>query len=584
MGAKMNRDELMSHLEARLKDNPKSLIFARLADLYLEDKRIPEAIQLCTEGLKNHPSYVTGHFILAKAYLANQENENAETSLKNVLSHDREYLSAYLLLGDLMKNMGWENKAATYYREILAIDPSENMAKERLSMLSEATTWDFSVLEEEQAGANIEDVAIEDVEEEDWVNDIREVFPDEISADVSPIPPVQKVEIEQPAEEELKETLQDLDTFLDDQSSQPISETPEFFAITDSEQNAPDSAKPDVGPEEEKIATEFLGEERASETIQNIEKNKTPEDAESALITESSQEDISETIEETVTADFLDSQDIITEQDFEEALGVFDELDSGIESQKKEEAVSPQIVSEDQDIELEDNGIAEETVEPAPEEKEEPETDSVEKTEDSFDLSVDLMGEDNLSLTSDETESKPIEETSEESTDQDWEKAVQESPPTESPAIESETEPLSEEDKDFGFSGLGEFISEQPSAEIPKSPPPVKHPPEEVEKTSPVTEEIPTVEEKSEPKLPKETPLTEPSAPTPEETVEDQAPQEQAPPRRIITSTLGAIYAAQGQYDKAIAVYEELLEQNPEITQYKEKIEEFRKKLNEAGQ
>jgi len=119
----MAMDKTIQFLESRLRDNPKSLLFARLADCYLQKDRVDEAIQLCKDGLKNHPSYVTANFILSKAYLVRKDHEKAETELKKVISYDHQFIAAHKLLGDLMAKMGWENKAALHYREALRIDP-----------------------------------------------------------------------------------------------------------------------------------------------------------------------------------------------------------------------------------------------------------------------------------------------------------------------------------------------------------------------------------------------------------------------------------------------------------------------------
>lgn len=50
---------------------------------------------------------------------------------------------------------------------------------------------------------------------------------------------------------------------------------------------------------------------------------------------------------------------------------------------------------------------------------------------------------------------------------------------------------------------------------------------------------------------------------------------------RIVTPTLGEIYAAQGQYEKAINVFEILLEKSPDNKSYKDKIQYLRQKLDE---
>jgi len=50
---------------------------------------------------------------------------------------------------------------------------------------------------------------------------------------------------------------------------------------------------------------------------------------------------------------------------------------------------------------------------------------------------------------------------------------------------------------------------------------------------------------------------------------------------KFVTPTLGEIYADQGQYSKAIAVYETLSKNEPENEMYRQKLESLKKKLDE---
>lgn len=67
-----------------------------------------------------------------------------------------------------------------------------------------------------------------------------------------------------------------------------------------------------------------------------------------------------------------------------------------------------------------------------------------------------------------------------------------------------------------------------------------------------------------------------------------ERPKEEIPQRPssgrepIVTPTLGEIYAAQGHFDKAIRVYEMLMSKNPDNETYRQRIEELRRKLEEA--
>ncbi len=133
----MDKDRIIQYLENRVKDNPNSILFARLADYYLKENRFDEAIELCKNGIEHNPEYITGNYVLGKAYLAIEDWEKAESEFKKVLSYDRHYISAYKQLGDLMLKMGWENKATIYYKDILNIDPLTEEIRQILKKMSE---------------------------------------------------------------------------------------------------------------------------------------------------------------------------------------------------------------------------------------------------------------------------------------------------------------------------------------------------------------------------------------------------------------------------------------------------------------
>jgi hypothetical protein len=63
---------------------------------------------------------------------------------------------------------------------------------------------------------------------------------------------------------------------------------------------------------------------------------------------------------------------------------------------------------------------------------------------------------------------------------------------------------------------------------------------------------------------------------------EDDIESEDQLKKKIVSPTLGEIYAAQGQYAKAIKIYEDLLQNNPEDEErYRNKIDALKKKLDE---
>lgn len=113
----------LESLQVLLQQNPNSLTFGRVADSLLKLGRVDEAIQLCEDGLRRHPSYVTGHMVLGKCYLKKKLFDQAEKEFKRVLLFDPRYLAAHKYYGDLMREIGWDNTCEMSYRKILQIDP-----------------------------------------------------------------------------------------------------------------------------------------------------------------------------------------------------------------------------------------------------------------------------------------------------------------------------------------------------------------------------------------------------------------------------------------------------------------------------
>ncbi len=136
-----NNQRDVEFLEGRLREQPDSMLFARLADIYLEMNRVDEAITLCEAGIKKHPYYSTGHFVLGKCYLANKMHEQAEKELKRVLLFDPKFLAAHKMYGDLMKEIGWENTCDMSYKRILQIDPLEEAAFAYVQKANDASAF-----------------------------------------------------------------------------------------------------------------------------------------------------------------------------------------------------------------------------------------------------------------------------------------------------------------------------------------------------------------------------------------------------------------------------------------------------------
>lgn len=153
----MNNDGDIQFLEDQLQKNPDSLLFARLADSYLKSEQVDRATELCEDGTKKHPYYVTGHLILGKCYLAKKQYDQAEKEFKRVLLFDQKYLSAHKLYGDLMQEIGWENTCENSYKKILQIDPLNDAIRTSLGEVTDQVDQPETTAAEMPSGESSQD-------------------------------------------------------------------------------------------------------------------------------------------------------------------------------------------------------------------------------------------------------------------------------------------------------------------------------------------------------------------------------------------------------------------------------------------
>ena len=72
----------INKISKKLSKDPESPLFARLADLYRESGDVDKAIEICEDGLKYHPYYLTAHIVLSKCYRELGMHDEARKELK----------------------------------------------------------------------------------------------------------------------------------------------------------------------------------------------------------------------------------------------------------------------------------------------------------------------------------------------------------------------------------------------------------------------------------------------------------------------------------------------------------------------
>ncbi len=125
----------IARLSERLNKDPKSRIFVQLADAYRKSNMIDEALEILNKGLVFHPNYPLAHLILGKCHFDKRQYEQAKNSFDKTLSYDPQNIVALRMLAQTCEVTKDEDGQIKAYQGILAIDPFDAPAKEKLTNL-----------------------------------------------------------------------------------------------------------------------------------------------------------------------------------------------------------------------------------------------------------------------------------------------------------------------------------------------------------------------------------------------------------------------------------------------------------------
>jgi tetratricopeptide (TPR) repeat protein len=125
------QDVSVRQYESKLSQNPRSLVFSRLADCYRKNGEIQQAIGVCMDGLKHHPDSVTGRVILGRCYLEQEKLKEATAEFVKAVELDRRNQVAVKMIADVYARQGMREKAGDLYNYLLGLDP-DNQSLVRL--------------------------------------------------------------------------------------------------------------------------------------------------------------------------------------------------------------------------------------------------------------------------------------------------------------------------------------------------------------------------------------------------------------------------------------------------------------------
>jgi len=115
--------------------DPDSLAFVPLADAYRKSGLFEEAFAVLKRGMGRRPDYIPAKIVLGKCYLDLGNYPKAEATFEDILRMDRDNLVALSSMANVRLHQRRYGEAATIYRRILELDPSNDAAAQQLAKL-----------------------------------------------------------------------------------------------------------------------------------------------------------------------------------------------------------------------------------------------------------------------------------------------------------------------------------------------------------------------------------------------------------------------------------------------------------------
>lgn len=139
----MPLDPRIEKLVQLWRENPKSGVWAQLANAYYQSGLIIEAIDTCLDGLKTNPGNVQGNTVLAKCYMKQGKYEEALICYENITKSDPQNLMAISQMAQIYYTRRNLEKSYELFNLVLFLNPYDEYAKARIHQLESEKGKDF---------------------------------------------------------------------------------------------------------------------------------------------------------------------------------------------------------------------------------------------------------------------------------------------------------------------------------------------------------------------------------------------------------------------------------------------------------
>ncbi len=137
MVGKKNQSALLAKYFSMYKKNPRSRVFAPLAESFRKLGMLEDAYKVLREGIRNHPTYTLGYIVLAHCYYDEQKYELAYNTLRPIISQNADNISLQKIFAQSCIHLGHLEEALDTYKYLLFMNPKDKFFAQEVKRLED---------------------------------------------------------------------------------------------------------------------------------------------------------------------------------------------------------------------------------------------------------------------------------------------------------------------------------------------------------------------------------------------------------------------------------------------------------------
>lgn len=170
MTGKRNQSALLAKYYGLYKKNPRSKVFAPLAEAFRKLGMLDDALKILKEGIRHHPNYTLGYIVLANCYYDQEKYDLTYNTLRPIISQNADNISLQKIFAQACIHMGHLEEALDTYKYLLFLNPRDKFFAAEVKKLEDDLMVGHKKLTLDQLiKAPDMEIPVSETVDDDWV-------------------------------------------------------------------------------------------------------------------------------------------------------------------------------------------------------------------------------------------------------------------------------------------------------------------------------------------------------------------------------------------------------------------------------